>query len=76
MPFLAAFLLITPPALPTNSPPRFSAVGGGWANAEIRVRIISGANASARSWRPASVPHQRETSDRVTGAPLRLTEFE
>ena len=49
---------------------------GAGASAEVRVTIIGGANIDARSWRPASVPHQRETSDRVTGAPLRLTEFE
>ncbi|WP_309610630.1 hypothetical protein [Sphingomonas sp.] len=76
MPFLAALLLVTPFAPPTDRPQCFSAVGGAMAIAEVRVRIISGTSVDARSWRPAGTPHQRETSERVTGALLRLTEFE
>jgi len=76
MPFIAALLLITPSALPTDRPHRFSAVGGAQTSAEVRVMIISGASVDARSWQPARTPHQRETSDRLTGASLRLTEFE
>ena len=76
MPFLAVLLLVTPSAPPTDSPHRFSAVGGNGAGAEVRVRIISGVHVDARTWQPARTLHQRETSDRLTGALLRLTEFE
>ena len=80
MPLLAAFLLLSPSAPPTDSPHQISAIGGASASAiaqlVARVTIISGVRIDARAWQPGRTPHQRATTDRLTGASLRLTEFE